>query len=342
MENKENTISVVVPVYNVARLLPRCIDSILSQTVKPFEILLVDDGSPDNCGAICDDYAGRFEHIRVIHKENGGLSSARKSGFCHARGELIVFIDSDDYIHPQYLEHLSAPMADENVQLSICGYFLDNNGDIKPCRLPFERDRIETSDLARDYILPMVGRSKKAGEKDLPGFVPVRMYRKGLLRESDFISEREYFTEDVLLNILYGKRITGRIAVVNEPLYYYCINPGSLTLKYRENAYEMRMACNRLIASLIADLPASADEKKRRLDGNMISAITFCIYNSGRLPDYVSFRRTLKDLLRRPETAALFASGKWPTAATWHKIILACYRLKAWLPLYILLKTRKH
>ena len=80
MANKENTISVVVPVYNVAKLLPRCIDSILAQTVNPLEILLVDDGSTDSSDVICDDYAGRYEHIRVIHKENGGLSSARKTG----------------------------------------------------------------------------------------------------------------------------------------------------------------------------------------------------------------------------------------------------------------------
>ena len=96
-------ISVIVPVYNVEKYLPRCIDSILSQTFKDFELLLIDDGSPDNCGNICDEYAIKDSRVKVIHKQNGGVSSARNVGIENAKGEWITYIDADDYIEQGFL-----------------------------------------------------------------------------------------------------------------------------------------------------------------------------------------------------------------------------------------------
>ena len=99
-------ISVIVPVYKVEKYLPECIESVLAQTFTDFELILVDDGSPDNSGTICDDYAERDPRLRVFHKENGGVSSARNLGLDHARGEWIAFVDSDDAVGEKYLEHL--------------------------------------------------------------------------------------------------------------------------------------------------------------------------------------------------------------------------------------------
>ena len=93
-------ISVIVPVYKVEKYLHECVDSILAQTFRDFELILVDDGSPDNCGAICDEYAAKDSRIRVIHQENQGLSGARNSGIDVARGEYITFVDADDSIEP--------------------------------------------------------------------------------------------------------------------------------------------------------------------------------------------------------------------------------------------------
>lgn len=99
-------VSVIVPVYKVEKYLPECIDSILAQTFTDFELILVDDGSPDNSGKICDDYATRDPRIRVFHKENGGVSSARNFGIKNSKGEWIVFVDSDDFVGESYLSHL--------------------------------------------------------------------------------------------------------------------------------------------------------------------------------------------------------------------------------------------
>ena len=96
-------ISVIVPVYNVENYLPRCVDSILSQSFTDFELILVDDGSPDNSGKICDEYAEKDNRVRVFHKPNGGVSSARNLGLDNALGEFVTFIDSDDYVGREYL-----------------------------------------------------------------------------------------------------------------------------------------------------------------------------------------------------------------------------------------------
>ena len=118
-------ISVIVPVYKVEKYLNRCVDSILAQTLSDFELILVDDGSPDNCGIICDDYQSKDNRVVVIHKENGGLSDARNKGIERAltngESEWITFIDSDDYVNERYLELLFSAAINNQVDLSCCG-----------------------------------------------------------------------------------------------------------------------------------------------------------------------------------------------------------------------------
>ena len=122
-ENKESQdlISVIIPIYNVEQYLDRCIDSVKKQTYTNLEIILVDDGSPDNCGKMCDEYAEDDKRIKVIHKENGGLSDARNAGIEIATGEYITFIDSDDYVSLDYVEYMYKLLKDAGAKLSICG-----------------------------------------------------------------------------------------------------------------------------------------------------------------------------------------------------------------------------
>ena len=99
-------ISIITPVYKVEAYLSRCVDSILNQSFQDFELILVDDGSPDQSGMICDQYAAKDDRIRVIHQVNGGAAAARNTGLDAAAGEWVTFIDSDDWVHPKYLEAL--------------------------------------------------------------------------------------------------------------------------------------------------------------------------------------------------------------------------------------------
>lgn len=119
-------ISVIVPVYKVEPYLHRCVDSILTQTFTDFELILVDDGSPDNCGAICDAYAASDSRVRVIHQENGGLSAARNAGidwaFAHSDSQWLSFVDSDDWVHPCFLEYLYRAAEETKASVSACGF----------------------------------------------------------------------------------------------------------------------------------------------------------------------------------------------------------------------------
>ena len=119
-------ISIIVPVYKVEKYLKRCVDSILEQTFRDFELILVDDGSPDQCGRICETYAEKDGRIIALHRENGGLSAARNTGldwmFANSESSYVTFIDSDDWIHPQYLETLLGTIEKNNAGVSVANF----------------------------------------------------------------------------------------------------------------------------------------------------------------------------------------------------------------------------
>ena len=137
-------ITVIIPIYKVEKYLPKCLDSVLAQTYSNLEIILVDDGSPDNCGAICDEYAARDSRIRVIHKENGGLSSARNSGIDICRGKYISFIDSDDFVSPYFIEMLYRGVHDFNCEIATVEHgvsFMEGKDD----SVVFAKDKLQRS-----------------------------------------------------------------------------------------------------------------------------------------------------------------------------------------------------
>ncbi len=130
--------SIIVPAYKTEKYIHQCVESILKQGFTDFEVILVDDGSPDNCPQICDDYAQKDSRIRVVHKENGGLVSARKAGLSQCRGEYILNVDSDDYISHDLLENLYAIIEQYHTQVVMCGYnqFDENNVSVFNTLLP--------------------------------------------------------------------------------------------------------------------------------------------------------------------------------------------------------------
>lgn len=116
-------VSVIVPIYNVEKYLRRCVDSIIEQTYRDFELILVDDGSPDNCPIICDEYAQKYEFITVVHKKNGGLSDARNAGTKNARGQYVTYIDSDDFVSKDYLQSLVELIFKYNAEIAVGGIY---------------------------------------------------------------------------------------------------------------------------------------------------------------------------------------------------------------------------
>lgn len=145
-------ISIIVPVYNVEKYLSKCIESIINQTYKNLEIILVDDGSPDNCGKICDEYARKDKRIKVLHKENGGQGSARNLGLDNSTGEYIAFVDSDDWIELDMYERMYKEIKNSNSDIAICGIY--NVTRIKTIQSSVCEDVLilNNQELMRDYF----------------------------------------------------------------------------------------------------------------------------------------------------------------------------------------------
>ncbi len=216
-------ISVIVPVYKVEPYLSRCIDSILAQTFTDFEIILVDDGSPDNCGKICDKYAETDKRIFVIHKENGGLSSARNAGidwaFKNSNSEFITFIDSDDTIVATYLERLMKS--------------IDNCADIATCKLEFfieETQKSETDGSFNTAPEQFTGKESVIHLYKMNGRVRTeacaKLYRKHMFSNIRFPEGKIHEDQFIIPILLYNSR---NVIAINDPLYTYYIRNASIT-----------------------------------------------------------------------------------------------------------------
>lgn len=201
-------ISVIVPVYKVEKYLDKCVRSIVDQTYTNLEILLVDDGSPDNCGAMCDAWAQKDKRIRVIHKENGGLSDARNVGMAAATGEYIAFVDSDDWVHVRYIERLYAALTEHNAPISACSVRFVCEAEEIPAQSPANSIALTTEEALRTLIR---GEGVRAVAWN-------KLYHRDLLQDETFpigkYHEDEFFTYRLI-----AKAQT--VAYVPEELYYY-------------------------------------------------------------------------------------------------------------------------
>lgn len=202
-------ISVIVPIYDVEKYLARCVDSIVNQTYKNLEIILVDDGSPDRCPQMCDDYAEKDSRIKVVHKKNGGLSDARNVGIAVATGEYISFIDSDDYVSDDFFECLLDVMNKENSDIAECSvvkFYEDNRFD------EFSDDlSVKTYDT-QDAMSALIA------ENPFHQHVWNKLYKTELVKDIPYavgkLNEDEFWTYRV-----FGR--ANKVARINKTMYYY-------------------------------------------------------------------------------------------------------------------------
>lgn len=208
-------ISVIVPIYNVENYLDRCIESIVNQTYSNLEIILIDDGSPDNCPQMCDRWSEKDNRIVVVHKSNGGLSDARNVGLTIATGEYIAFVDSDDWIHAQYVEYLYKAIKEYKVDLAAC--------NIRKVYTDNHKEEVHTP-LMRAYSTEEALETLIKGDL-FRAVVWNKLYHKNLLCEELFeigrYHEDEFFTYRVM-----GK--TDKMIYVDAELYYYFQREGSI------------------------------------------------------------------------------------------------------------------
>lgn len=224
-KNGSPKISVIVPVYNTARYLARCLDSIAAQTFTDWECICVDDGSTDESGAMLDAYARRDARFRVIHQENGGVSRARNAGLDAARGEWIAFVDSDDWVEPEMLEILYNAALENNAELSVCGIFLEiKEGKTTDscCEKKTEVYSDKRSFLEKFCFL----RIRPQHAASLHAVVN-KLYSVRLLNTVRFDSKIR-LSEDYLFNLHVFENVN-RCTFISRPLYTYSYNSASAT-----------------------------------------------------------------------------------------------------------------
>lgn len=214
----EDLISIVLPIYNVEKYLRKCIETVLNQTYTNIEILLVDDGSTDNSGTICDEFEKKDKRIKVIHKINGGLSDARNTGLKHAKGKYISFIDSDDYVSEKYVEELYTLLKTNNAQIAVCNFQrVKEDGqaisseDIKSETLS-SKEALEKLNDKKFYPASIVAWNKLY---DIKLFNHI-LYPLGKLHEDEYTTYKLYYEAK-------------KVAVTSNVLYYYRTVQTSIT-----------------------------------------------------------------------------------------------------------------
>lgn len=233
-------VSIIVPIYKVERYIKKCVHSIICQTYKNIEIILVDDGSPDNCPAICDEFAKTDDRIKVIHKENGGLSSARNAGLDVANGEYICFIDSDDYVESMYIEKMYNRITKDKSDIAICEYYrVDECGNLLPHKI-FEKNLIIDTDLFWKYLCTTYNVYFVVSWN--------KLYKSNLWSCTRFkegkINEDVFVVKDIISKC-------NRISTLTDQLYYYCIRNGSIMQSFSEKHLDNDEAYIELIQYLL-------------------------------------------------------------------------------------------
>lgn len=214
-------VSIIVPIYAVEKYLPKCIESLMNQTYQDIEIILVDDGSPDSCGEICDAYTRKDSRIVVIHQKNSGVSAARNAGLAVAKGAYIGFVDPDDWVAPEMYEGMVRAIEREGADLAICGYdYYHEDGTVDEKRLYTvrENERISQKEVMNRFA-------------DMPPTVRHgvvnKLFRGELLREQKF-QLGLHSSEDVLFLNAYVCKIKTAV-IVHEPYYQNLVRQGSAT-----------------------------------------------------------------------------------------------------------------
>lgn len=250
-------ISVIVPVYNVAEYLTECINSIISQTYTNLEIILVDDGSTDDCPRICDEYASKDSRIRVIHKKNGGLSDARNAGLDICTGEWIGFVDSDDFIAPNMYQQLYKAAISQNADIAVCQSVRYENGKF----VNLNKDKKKEVLYSKSE---MINRMFCGSGRGLIISACIKLYRKCIFDTIRFPKGVTVEDAFIILNVI---EKCSCMALIPDVLYFYRIRNGSIShvRTWNKNIFDTIFVYKHNMAILEKKFPKNIDEGLCRL-----------------------------------------------------------------------------
>lgn len=287
----EYLVSIVVPIYNVEKYLDKCVCSIINQTYKNLEIILVNDGSPDNCKAIIENYKTTDSRIKVINKSNGGLSDARNVGLDLATGDYICFIDSDDYVELDMVEIVIDKLKKSNADVLIFSSYneiVDLNENI------IEKNIVELNQNDPNSMLSIVG------------YAWNKMYKTSYIKSNNFLFEKGLsLVEDVVFNEKIINN-TKKIDYINKPLYHY-INRMRTTLvkQYHEDSYNLIKKGFNSRKKIIFNLFGINKKSKEIIAESYINGIRYCCSNMFFYKNNLSFKskyNNLKKMINDNET----------------------------------------
>ena len=225
----QGLVSIIVPVYKAEKYIHQCIDSLLTQTYSNIEVILVDDGSPDNCGKICDEYAAKDYRVKVIHQQNGGVSVARQTGIDHATGEYSIHADPDDWVELNMIEELVAKAVADNADMVICDFYRESKSDrIHVCQNPGD-------DLSASAVL------RKILSQQLHGSCCNKLVNRSHIEGIGFIPEDLCILEDELYNIrILARKI--KVSYLPKAFYHYRVeNEHSLCNTISEKSFKSKV-----------------------------------------------------------------------------------------------------
>ena len=272
-------VSIIVPIYNVEKYLNRCMDSLLNQTLKDIEIIMVDDGSPDKCPEMCDAYAKKDNRVKVVHKKNGGLGYARNSGLDVAKGEYVAFVDSDDYVDLNMYEKLYNTAKDNNLDAVFCGFkkeFSPNRFiECKECNSYIEYP----SESAKELVLDFIAAPPRSKSEYIHAMsVWHSVYKLSVITDNKikFLSERDYASEDIPFQIDFLK-CCNKVGFIPDVFYVYCFNGGSLTKSFKPEKFEKIQALYHLLKERTMDLDKDSLRAKRLFIGYVRAMIRLIV-----------------------------------------------------------------
>lgn len=313
-------ISVIVPVYQAEKLLRPCVDSVLAQTFSDWELLLIDDGSRDGSPAICDEYAAKDQRIKVFHKSNGGVSSARNLGLQKAKGDCIAFLDADDAFESKALETLWAMRQQPGVDTAGCAHWnVMPTGETSVEQL-LPKGIYDRTAVREKIVAPLIG--ERLALPLFNGFIWRFLFDAKILRNANITFEGAYL-EDELFLVEYFCHAEG-LAVTEEPLYYYLLNPNSATHKYMKDYQQVFTRFMERKEEIVNRLGLEPLKPQWRENSNW-AGLLIAIgneYAKGNPKTIKERQRTVKDWCARPEMAQAIRALK-PSGMGRNKQIVA-------------------
>lgn len=310
-------VSVVIPVYNCEEYLQKCVDSVLCQTYESLELILVDDGSPDKSGEICDEYGQKDSRVRVYHGENQGECAAREKGMHLASGRYLAFIDSDDYVDPDYLEVLMKRMLETGADM-VCGNCVEEGQALwKNRRIESDASLTTFEDMLEEYF------QKKRFAHVAWG----KVFRKEILEQAVFSRQRHAGDTYMMLSCF---RVCSHVELLTEAGYHYVIRPGGVSVEGKA-AYVCRDRIQVLsyLLKVCENTSISTRKKAQKEYENGLYAMVsaFCQYTEGAefqafVADYGQYYRLVKGETKLHKRLVLFL---FPKFSNQEKTLFSCY-----------------